>query len=71
MGARWGAARGLAAIGSNGATGIREWLGGGLKSLGEVLEREQETEEGEREQVVKEVFVSFIHRVSFLECQRY
>ncbi|SGY72423.1 BQ5605_C005g03169 [Microbotryum silenes-dioicae] len=56
LGARWGAARGLAAIGSNGATGVREWLGGGLKSLGETLEAEEESEAGEREQVVREVF---------------
>jgi transcription initiation factor TFIID subunit 6 len=37
---------------------VREWVGKGLKALGEMIEREQESEEGEREDVVREVFVS-------------
>lgn len=38
---------------------VREWIGGGLKALGEMMEAEEEGEEGEREGVVKEVLVSF------------
>lgn len=70
LGARWGAARGLSGIvvgvGAEPATGgtgggnkaVREWIGGGLKPLGEMIEREDETYEGERQDVVREIFVS-------------
>lgn len=37
---------------------VRDWVGGGLKALGETLEAEEEAEEGERAEVVREVFVS-------------
>lgn len=37
---------------------VREWLGGGLKALGDTLEAEEESEAGERAEVVREVFVS-------------
>lgn len=37
---------------------MRDWVGGGLKSLGEMMEREEEGEEGERDMVVGEVLVS-------------
>ncbi|ORY45026.1 TATA box binding protein associated factor-domain-containing protein [Leucosporidium creatinivorum] len=58
LGARWGAARGLSGIvgGMGGNKAVREWLGGGLKALGETLEAEEETEVGERAEVVREVF---------------
>ncbi|BGP13896.1 hypothetical protein JCM10213_002536 [Rhodosporidiobolus nylandii] len=68
LGGRWGAARGLSGIvlgvgaepatagGGGGNRAIREWIGGGLKPLGELMEREEESYEGEREKVVKEVF---------------
>lgn len=74
LGARWGAARGLGGIvvgeggaasgggggggGGGGNRAVREWIGGGLKPLGEIIEREEETYEGERAEVVREVFVS-------------
>lgn len=69
LGARWGAARGLGGIvvgdgagagagGGGGNRAVREWIGGGLKPLGEMIEREDETYEGERAEVVREVFVS-------------
>ncbi|GAA5862272.1 hypothetical protein JCM3774_004844 [Rhodotorula dairenensis] len=67
LGARWGAARGLGGIvgagggagggaGSGGNRAVREWVGGGLKPLGEMIEREEETYDGERAEVVREVF---------------
>ncbi|TKA56173.1 hypothetical protein B0A53_01463 [Rhodotorula sp. CCFEE 5036] len=72
LGARWGAARGLGGIvvgeggaasgggggggGGGGNRAVREWIGGGLKPLGEIIEREEETYEGERAEVVREVF---------------
>ncbi|KWU44951.1 TAF-domain-containing protein [Rhodotorula sp. JG-1b] len=66
LGARWGAARGLGGIvvgdgaagggGGGGNRAVREWIGGGLKPLGEMIEREEETYEGERAEVVREVF---------------
>lgn len=43
---------------------VREWLGGGLKALGETLEGEEESEAGERAEVVREVFVSRSRRAS-------
>lgn len=69
LGARWGAARGLAAvIGSattNGGEGptsgnraVKEWVGSSLRGLGEMVEREQEDELGERALLVGEVLVS-------------
>lgn len=59
LGGRWGAARGLAGIvrGEGGNMAVREWVGGGLKSLGEMMEREAEGEDGERDMVVGEVLV--------------
>lgn len=70
LGARWGAARGLGGIvvgdgagagegagaGGGGNRAVREWIGGGLKPLGEMIEREDETYEGERAEVIREVF---------------
>lgn len=44
---------------------MREWIGGGLKPLGEMIEREDETYEGERAEVVREVFVSHPPAVVF------
>ncbi|GAA6062479.1 hypothetical protein JCM10212_000015 [Sporobolomyces blumeae] len=35
---------------------IREWIGGGLKTLGELIEGEEETFEGEKGEVVREIF---------------
>ncbi|GAA5848676.1 hypothetical protein JCM8547_004593 [Rhodosporidiobolus lusitaniae] len=67
LGGRWGAARGLGGIvvgvgaegggaGGGGNRAIREWVGGGLKALGEMVEREEESYEGERAGLVREVF---------------
>ncbi|GJN88539.1 hypothetical protein Rhopal_001505-T1 [Rhodotorula paludigena] len=71
LGARWGAARGLSGIvvgvgaepataasadAAGGNKAVREWIGGGLKALGELVEREDETYDGERAEVVREVF---------------
>lgn len=36
---------------------VRKWVGGGLKPLGEMLEREEETHEGERAAVLREIFM--------------
>lgn len=44
--------------GQGGNLAVREWVGGGLKVLGELMEREQEDEDGERKMVVDEVLVS-------------
>ncbi|KAK4704303.1 transcription initiation factor TFIID subunit 6, partial [Phenoliferia sp. Uapishka_3] len=57
LGGRWGAARGLSGIvGEEGGNkAVREWIGGGLKTLGELMEREEEIEEGERSEVVRQV----------------
>ncbi|KAM0755867.1 TAF-domain-containing protein [Meredithblackwellia eburnea MCA 4105] len=53
LGARWGAARGLSGIvgleGGNRA--VRDFVGGGLKALGELMAREDETEEISRDEV--------------------
>ncbi|GAA5830372.1 hypothetical protein JCM11251_001326 [Rhodosporidiobolus azoricus] len=68
LGGRWGAARGLSGIvtsvgaepasgfGGGGNRAIKEWVGEGLKALGEMIEREEEGYEGERANVVREVF---------------
>ncbi|CEQ39944.1 SPOSA6832_01503 [Sporobolomyces salmonicolor] len=70
LGGRWGAARGLSGIvvgvgaepaaqafgGGGGNKAVRDWIGGGLKALGEMIEAEEETYEGERAEVVREVF---------------
>ncbi|GAA5968304.1 hypothetical protein JCM11641_003804 [Rhodosporidiobolus odoratus] len=68
LGGRWGAARGLSGIvlgvgaepasggGGGGNRAIREWIGGGLKALGELVEAEDEGYDGERASVVREVF---------------
>ncbi|GAA5859194.1 hypothetical protein JCM1840_003795 [Sporobolomyces johnsonii] len=72
LGGRWGAARGLSGIvvgvgaepaaqafgggGGGGNKAVRDWIGGGLKALGEMIEAEDETYEGERAEVVREVF---------------
>jgi len=69
LGARWGAARGLAAVmGSPSTTGkaapeggnraIRMWVGQALRGVGEMIEGEQEEAEGEKAEVVNEVLVS-------------
>lgn len=60
LGARWGAARGLSGLVSleGGNKAVREWVGPGLKSLGELVEREPETDEGERAETVREILVS-------------
>lgn len=59
LGARWGAARGLSGLVSaeGGNKAVREWVGAGLKSLGELMEREEEMDEGERQETVREVLV--------------
>lgn len=44
--------------GMGGNKAVRDWVGGGLKALGEMLEGEEESETGERAEVVREVFVS-------------
>lgn len=36
---------------------IRDWIGGGLKPLGTMIEEEEETFEGEKKEVVREIFV--------------
>lgn len=46
---------------------MREWVGGGLKALGEMCEREEETEEGELKMVVAEVVVSTLSVPSFFD----
>lgn len=69
LGGRWGAARGLAAVmGSpstsgkgapeGGNSGVKLWVGQALRSLGEMIEGEQEEFEGEKSEVVTEVLVS-------------
>ena len=60
LGGRWGAARGLAGIvGRDGGNkAVREWVGAGLKTLGELMEREDEIEAGERAETVREILVS-------------
>lgn len=61
VGAEPATAGGLAGVagaaGAGGNRAVREWIGGGLKALGELLEREEETYEGERNEVVREIFV--------------
>lgn len=59
LGARWGAAHGLSGIvgGKGGNKAVREWIGGGLKALGEMIEKEEEGEEGERDDLANEVLV--------------
>lgn len=47
-----------AGSGGGGNLAVREWVGGGLKALGELCEAEPEAEAGERTEVVREVFVS-------------
>ncbi|GAA5853117.1 hypothetical protein JCM9279_000863 [Rhodotorula babjevae] len=42
--------------GAGGNKAVREWVGGGLKALGEMIEGEEETYEGERGELVREVF---------------
>ena len=44
--------------GMGGNKAVRDWIGGGLKALGETLEAEEEAEDGERAEVVREIFVS-------------
>ncbi|BGP46056.1 histone H4-like TAF Taf6, SAGA complex subunit [Rhodotorula kratochvilovae] len=69
LGGRWGAARGLSGVvvgvgaepaqsgaGVGGNKAVREWVGGGLKALGEMIEVEDETYDGERAELVREVF---------------
>ena len=70
LGARWGAARGLAAVmGSPTTTGkeagpeggnraVKLWVGQALRSLGEMVEAEQEEVVGERQELLNEVLVS-------------
>lgn len=77
MNARWGAVRGLKGIvlgeknGSleeegSGNLAVREWIGGGLKVLGEMIDNEEEENEGEKAELVDEILVSsFICRRSF------
>ncbi|KAL8286162.1 hypothetical protein RQP46_004650 [Phenoliferia psychrophenolica] len=57
LGGRWGAARGLSGIvGKEGGNkAVREWVGSGLKTIGELMEREEESEEGERAEAVREI----------------
>jgi len=50
-----GGAGGMGGAGGNKA--VREWVGGGLKALGEMIEGEEETYDGERGELVREVFV--------------
>lgn len=62
-----------AGAGGGGNRAVREWIGGGLKPLGEMIEREDETYEGERAEVIREVFVSHPHPrvlVSLQTCSR-
>ncbi|GAA5947203.1 hypothetical protein JCM3765_001573 [Sporobolomyces pararoseus] len=42
--------------GGGGNRAIRDWIGGGLKTLGEMLESEEESYQGEREEVVREIY---------------
>lgn len=44
--------------GKGGNKAVRDWIGGGLKALGEMMEKEEEGEEGERDDVASEVLVS-------------
>lgn len=54
----YGTSGGSGSSGGGGNLAIREWVGGGLKALGELCEAEEEAEAGERTDVVREVFVS-------------
>lgn len=74
LGSRWGAARGLSGIvvgvgaepskegmvegGGGGNRAIRDWIGAGLKTLGEMIASEEESFEGERKETVREIYVS-------------
>lgn len=46
---------------------MREWVGNGLKAIGEMLEAEEESEPGERADVVREIFVSPRSRLHLAE----
>lgn len=70
LNARWGAARGLKGIvlgeknesggeeEGSGNLAVREWIGGGLKVLGEMIDNEEEENEGEKAELVDEILVS-------------
>jgi transcription initiation factor TFIID subunit 6 len=65
LGGRWGAALGLSGvIGEGGNRAVSEWVGGSLKELGMMIAREEESEPGERDVLVREIFVRcFLHFV--------
>ncbi|GAA6025435.1 hypothetical protein JCM11491_004310 [Sporobolomyces phaffii] len=67
LGPRWGAARGLSGIvvggvgrepseAGGGNRAIRDWIGGGLKTLGDMMAAEHESYPGERDEVVREIY---------------
>lgn len=59
LGGRWGAARGLSGlIRDGGNRAVRDWVSGSLAELGAMIEREEESEVGERQELVREVLVS-------------
>lgn len=45
-------------VAGGGNRAIRDWVGNGLKTIGELLSGEEESYEGEREEVVREIYVS-------------
>lgn len=59
LSSRWGAARGLNGMmmGEGGNAAVREWIGGGIRQLGAMMEEEEEACEGERHDAVNEVLV--------------
>ena len=45
-------------MGEGGNAAVREWIGNGIRMLGDLIEREEEGEAGERADLVIEVLVS-------------
>jgi transcription initiation factor TFIID subunit 6 len=51
--------------GGGGNRAIRDWIGGGLRTLGEMLGGEEESYEGERDEVVREIYVRQLYFTLF------
>lgn len=57
VGAEPSSKEGMVDSGGGGNRAIRDWIGGGLKTLGEMLRGEEETFEGERKETAREIYV--------------